>query len=110
MVQGIDPASAVDRLKRFKEEYRIRERKNNLYQVTFSRYMHARHPLRLPLCSSPVLWSTQVGEEIFSLPVTEYPDLRATERELKLLDQLYGLYTEVLDIIRVRQTAVWFGD
>lgn len=43
-----------------------------------------------------------MGEEIFGLPVTEYPDLRATERELKLLDQLYGLYTEVLDTIRVR--------
>lgn len=44
-----------------------------------------------------------MGEEIFGLPVTEYPDLRATERELKLLDQLYGLYTEVLDTIQVRR-------
>lgn len=49
-----------------------------------------------------------MGEEIFGLlPVTEYPDLRATERELKLLDQLYGLYTEVLDTIRVRLSVCY---
>jgi len=33
MVQGIEPMVAVERLKRFKEEYKIRERKYNLYQV-----------------------------------------------------------------------------
>lgn len=107
----------MERLKRFKEEYRIRERKNNLYQVRMyararmvngSASIQSQH--RTNTHSSPTSAFTttitqshpQVGEEIFGLPVTEYPDLRSTERELKLLDQLYGLYTEVLDTIRVR--------
>lgn len=108
-MQGIDPASAVERLKRFKEEYRIRERKNNLYQARDVVVCASSLSAQCPNPNTPLNISTpkpQVGEEIFGLPVTEYPDLHATERELKLLDQLYGLYTEVLDTIRVRALLV----
>jgi hypothetical protein len=74
MLQGIEPMVAVERLKRFREEYRMRERKYLLYQV---------------------------GEEIFALASTDYPDLKVTEKELKLSDQLFGLYTDVLDTLAV---------
>lgn len=80
MVQGVEPMIAVERLKRFKEEFKIRERKYNLYHV---------------------------GESIFHLEATEYPELKATEKELKLLDQLYGLYTEVLETVNNWSHMSW---
>ena len=80
MVHGVEPMVAVERLKRFKEEFKIRERKYNLYQV---------------------------GENIFHLDATEYPELKTTEKELKLLDQLYGLYTEVLDTVQDWSRMGW---
>ena len=80
MVLGVEPMVAVERLKRFKEEFKIRERKYNLYQV---------------------------GESIFHLDATEYPELKTTEKELKLLDQLYGLYTEVLDTVQDWSRMGW---
>ena len=43
----------------------------------------------------------QVGEDIFALSSTDYPDLKITEKELKLSDQLFGLYTDVLDTLQV---------
>jgi hypothetical protein len=42
-----------------------------------------------------------VGEDIFALSQTEYPDLKLTEKELKLSDSLFGLYTDVLDNLQV---------
>lgn len=80
MVHGVEPMVAVERLKRFKEEFKIRERKYNLYQV---------------------------GENIFLLDTTEYPELKTTEKELKLLDQLYGLYTEVLNTVQDWSRMGW---
>lgn len=47
----------------------------------------------------------QVGEDIFALAQTEYPDLKLTEKELKLSDSLFGLYTDVLDNLQVRRSA-----
>eukprot|EP00941_MAST-03F_sp_MAST-3F-sp1_P001388 g1388.t1 len=68
MVVGITPMEAVQRLNRFKAEYDVRERKYQLYAS---------------------------GEELFALKKMEYPELVKTKQELKLLDRLYGLYTEV---------------
>jgi dynein heavy chain, axonemal len=48
-------------LNRFKEEFKIRERKFELYGG---------------------------GEELFALPRTEYADLEKTKKELKLSDQV----------------------
>ena len=48
-------------VRRFKEEFKIRERKFELYGG---------------------------GEELFALPRTEYADLEKTKKELKLSDQV----------------------
>ena len=80
MVDGISPNEAVDRLSRFKEEYRIRERKMESYQG---------------------------GEELFALPVTEYPEMLKTQKELKLADQLFSLYTDVLGTLDEWKNVPW---
>jgi dynein heavy chain len=69
MVEGLAPTEAVSRMKRFKEEFEIRDRKLELY------------------CG---------GEELFALPQTQYPDMDQTRKELTLLDRLYGLYMDAI--------------
>lgn len=80
MVPGISPKVAVDRLRRFHEEYEIRERKFNLYRN---------------------------GEDLFALQPTSYPELVKTKKELLLLDQLYKLYTDVIDTIEDWKQIEW---
>lgn len=80
MVDGIAPNDAVDRLSRFKEEMRIRERKMESYQN---------------------------GEELFALPVTDYPEMTKTQKELKLADQLFSLYTDVLGTLEEWKGVPW---
>ena len=76
----IKAEEAVTRLKRFKEEFTIRDRKMELY------------------CS---------GEELFALPRTEYPELSKTRKQLSLLDKLYNLYMEVLKTLEEWQYIPW---
>ena len=80
IVPGIRPKLAVDRLRRYHEEFEIRERKFHLYRS---------------------------GEELFALQPTEYPELIKTKKELALLDQLYGLYTDVIDTIEDWKQIEW---
>eukprot|EP01040_Poterioochromonas_malhamensis_P004773 gene4773-5123_t len=80
MVDGINPNDAVDRLSRFKEEMKIRERKMDSYKN---------------------------GEELFALPVTDYPDLIQTQKELKLADQLFSLYVDVLSTLNSWKSVLW---
>lgn len=80
MVDGIHPNEAVDRLNRFKEEMKIRERKMDSYKG---------------------------GEELFALPVTDYPELLQTQKELKLADQLFSLYTDVLGTLNSWKQVLW---
>jgi dynein heavy chain len=75
MVDGIAPSDAVDRLNRFKEENKIRDRKMESYRG---------------------------GEDLFALPLTDYPELIQTQKELKLADQLFSLYVDVLGTLTVR--------
>ena len=70
MVPNIEPMEAVERLKRFKEEFVIRKRKFDLYRG---------------------------GEILFALPQTNYPELDETNAELRLLDKLYDLYVDVIE-------------
>ena len=63
MVAGIEPAEAVERLKRFSDEYEMRARKYEVYSG---------------------------GEALFALKTTVYPELTSTKKELTLLEQLYG--------------------
>ena len=47
------------------------------------------------------------GEELFGLPVTEYPDLHKTKRELTLLQKLYGLYNDVIKTVNGYYDILW---
>ena len=74
MVHGLDPIDAADRLKKFQQLFELRKRKWDNYRM---------------------------GEELFGMAVTSYPELERTEREIALLDRLYALYLAVL--------AAWKG-
>lgn len=69
MVSGIAPKVATERL--------------NVFQRTFDELNRK--------------WETySAGEELFSLPVTQFPTLVKVKKELKLLQSLYALYNDVL--------------
>ncbi|CAM9363245.1 unnamed protein product, partial [Sphacelaria rigidula] len=80
MVQGISPLEAVERLRRFKEEMQLRERKAEMYAA---------------------------GEELFALRSTQHPDLVKTKKEMCLLDQLYGLYMDVIHTLERYREVLW---
>ncbi len=80
MVHGVTLTEAIDRLSRFKEECKIRERKYDLY------------------CG---------GEELFPLPRTEHPELELTVREVGLCDQLFGLYGSMMEAIGEWKEIPW---
>jgi hypothetical protein len=79
-VPRIKPKVAVERLKAFQRGYEERERK----------YLGYRQ-----------------GEELFGLPLTEFPQLVQIEREIGLLARLYDLYTEVLTTIDGYADHLW---
>jgi dynein heavy chain len=81
MVRGIPPREAVERLKRFKEEYEVRGRKQEIYYV---------------------------GEDLFGVPHQQYPSLDKTKQELGYLSQLYDLYVAVLETIKEWRDYLWF--
>ena len=47
------------------------------------------------------------GEELFGLPVTEYPDLARIKKELGLLQKLSGLYNAVIDGVNGYYDILW---
>ncbi|KAE8597580.1 hypothetical protein XENTR_v10016521 [Xenopus tropicalis] len=79
-VEGIPPREASDRLQVFQAKFDELWRK----YVTFSG-----------------------GEELFGLPVTEYPELQRIRRELALLQKLYGLYNAVIENINGYYEILW---
>ncbi|KAF0689476.1 Aste57867_19083 [Aphanomyces stellatus] len=80
MVSGIKPTEAVERLARFKESLALRDRKLEVYAA---------------------------GEELFGMRPTEYPELVKTRKELALLDQLYGLYMDVVKTMEGYRAIYW---
>ncbi|EER19993.1 conserved hypothetical protein, partial [Perkinsus marinus ATCC 50983] len=80
MVNGIAPREAVERLKRFKEEFEVRSRKQEIYYL---------------------------GEDLFGLPHQQYPKLEKTKQELGYLAQLYDLYVLVLETIKEWKDYLW---
>jgi hypothetical protein len=62
--------------------------------ITFS---PSRTPLSLPLS----------GEELFALPQTNYPELGQTQKEVKLADQLFTLYVDVLGTLNDWKGVLW---
>lgn len=47
------------------------------------------------------------GEELFGLPVTRYPELEQTEKEIQMLDRLYNLYVTVISTIKGYGDYFW---
>eukprot|EP00111_Clytia_hemisphaerica_P005698 TCONS_00016530-protein len=80
MVAGISPQEASDRL--------------SLFQTRFDELWR-----RFQTYSG--------GEELFGLPVTEYPDLARIKKELGLLQKLYGLYNAVIDGVNGYYDILW---
>ena len=80
MVDGILPKEAIERLKRFDEQYEVRE-----HQFTIN----------------------YKGEELFGLQHQKYPALEKTKAELANLKKLYNLYSEVIREITAFQEMLW---
>jgi dynein heavy chain, axonemal len=79
-VPGINAREAVVRLKRFKDEYEILDRKREVFAG---------------------------GEDLFAIRRTDYSDLAKTKKELSLLSMLYSLYTDVGDSLKTYKGYVW---
>ncbi|XP_002666734.3 dynein axonemal heavy chain 5 [Danio rerio] len=79
-VTGLPPREASDRLQVYQAKFDELWRK----YVTFSS-----------------------GEELFGLPVGEYPDLHRIKRELNLLSKLYSLYNSVIDSVSGYYDILW---
>jgi len=82
MQAGIKPTVAVEKLKKFKEQLLVLERKMDMYRA---------------------------GEELFALRPTKFSEITKTRKEVALLDQLYGLYVDVLQKVSEWQTVIWLG-
>ncbi|XP_067147242.1 dynein axonemal heavy chain 5-like [Apteryx mantelli] len=58
-----------------------------------------------------VLWRKYIsfsgGEELFGLPITEYPELHKIKHELSLLQKLYSLYNSVIANINGYNEILW---
>lgn len=61
-VPGLSPMDAADRLRKYQQLFEVRRRKWDSYAA---------------------------GEELFGLPVTQYPELERTQEEIAMLDRLY---------------------
>jgi len=80
MVPGLEPRDALERLRKFTEEFSVRKRKFD---------------------------SQFAGETLFGLPHTPYPELMKTEQQIELLDKLYSLYSKVKDTIAKWKEVPW---
>ena len=80
MVPGVAPREASDRLIIFQNRFDTLFRKFTTYTG---------------------------GEELFGLPVTEYPELLQIKKELNLLQKLYGLYNDVIDTVNGYYDILW---
>ncbi|XP_055363688.1 dynein axonemal heavy chain 5 [Betta splendens] len=78
--EGVSPVEASDRLQSFQAEFDQLWRK----YITYSG-----------------------GEQLFGLPVTEYPELQRIKRELSLLSKLYTLYNSVIDSVTGYYDILW---
>lgn len=65
----------------------------------------------LPQTRFDDLWSKfqtySAGEQLFGMPVQEYPELQRIRRELNLLQKLYQLYNQVMDSVDGYKDILW---
>ncbi|XP_073933825.1 dynein axonemal heavy chain 5 isoform X2 [Castor canadensis] len=80
MVCGLRPQEASDRLIMFQNQF------DNIYRkyITYTG-----------------------GEELFGLPVTQYPQLLEIKKQLHLLQKIYSLYNSVIDTVNSYQDILW---
>ena len=80
MVQGIAPEVAMTRLNKFTREFEALDRNDKIFSN---------------------------GQRLFGMPVTPYPELVDTSKELTLLNALYGLWKEVIVTIEEYKGILW---
>lgn len=80
MQADLSPGEALNKLKDFKEQFSVHNRKYKSYRA---------------------------GEKLFALPHTEYPALKKTQSELEKLDKLYTLYLKVTETITKWEETPW---
>lgn len=80
LVKGLAPMEAVDRLSRFREETKIRERKFDLYHG---------------------------GEDLFALPREVYPGFDRVKKDINLASLLFDLYVDVIRSINEWKLMAW---
>jgi len=80
MVAGLTPRDASDRLFLFQSQCETLYRKQQTYTA---------------------------GEQLFGLPVVEYPQLLQVRKELNLLQKLYGLYNDVFATVHGYYDVHW---
>lgn len=80
MVEGLDPMEANNKLNQFKPIFEAKRTKWKRYEQ---------------------------GEAVFGLPITSYPELEQTEKEIEMLGKLYGLYVEVVGTMHRFGTMLW---
>jgi len=78
--KSIPPLEAMTRLNKYKREFETLNRKYELFNG---------------------------GEKLFGLPEQKYPDLVKTRKELRLLDQLYTLYQQVISTVDEYKAIPW---
>ncbi len=49
----------------------------------------------------------QGGEVLFKLPVTDYPEIAVTQKELIMSEQVFGLFTDVSNSIETWKQLTW---
>ncbi|XP_028288430.1 dynein heavy chain 5, axonemal [Parambassis ranga] len=79
-VEGVAPAEASERLQSFQAEFDQLWRRYTTYSG---------------------------GEELFGLPVNDYPELQRIKRELSLLSKLYSLYNAVIESVSGYFDILW---
>ncbi|GAB1299283.1 Dynein axonemal heavy chain 5 [Apodemus speciosus] len=80
MASGLKPQEASDRLIIFQNQF------DNIYRkyITYTG-----------------------GEELFGLPVTQYPQLLEIKKQLNLLQKIYSLYNSVIETVSSYQDTLW---
>ncbi|KAM4875452.1 dynein axonemal heavy chain 5 [Thomomys bottae] len=80
MVSSLKPQEASDRLTMFQNQF------DNIYRkyITYTG-----------------------GEELFGLPVTQYPQLLEIKKQLSLLQKIYNLYNNVIETVNGYQDILW---
>jgi dynein heavy chain len=80
MLPGLAAPVGVEKLKKYKDELSVRERKMDTYRA---------------------------GEELFALRPTRFNELVKTKKEIQLLDLLYGLYVDVTTSVAAWRKILW---